>query len=128
MPTMLPSVAIALEEEVRKQVQDAEAADRRKRVIKASWRAVQFGLDIKATETFYARLLDQHPAARDLFPNDMNAQYRKLYEAVSLVVKFLDSPDELLPVLSDLGVRHIQYGVVRKYCEAVTDCFLWTLN
>ena len=124
---MLSSLVVP-HEECNQQDQDAELVDRRKQVIQSTWRAVQFGLDIKAAEIFYSRLFDQYPNVRDMFPNDMKTQYRKLYNAISLVVQFLDKPSELLPVLFDLGVRHVQYGVVREYYEAVTTCFLWTLN
>jgi hemoglobin-like flavoprotein len=102
--------------------------ERRKDVIRSSWRAVQFGLDVKATEIFYNKLFEEHPQVRSIFPNDMSAQYQKLYSAVSMVVRVLDEPEELLPVLKDLGIRHARYGATRDYYEAVTECFLWTLN
>jgi hemoglobin-like flavoprotein len=102
--------------------------ERRKDVIRSSWRAIQFGLDVKATEIFYNKLFEEHPQVRSIFPNDMSAQYQKLYSAVSMVVRVLDEPEELLPVLKDLGIRHARYGATRDYYEAVTECFLWTLN
>lgn len=125
---MMSSSTTPFQETIDEDDHDEELVERRRAVIKSSWRAVQFGLDAKATEIFYTRLFDQHPGVRDLFPDDMNAQYRKLYDAVSLVVQCLDSPNDLVPVLTELGVRHAQYGVVREYYSALTDCFLWTLN
>jgi hemoglobin-like flavoprotein len=77
---------------------------------------------------FYDRLFEQFPFVRSMFPDNMEAQYRKLFNAVSLVVKCLDDVEALAPVLKDLGVRHAGYGVVRAHYEAVTECFLWTLN
>jgi hemoglobin-like flavoprotein len=125
---LMPLSMTPLHEEITGHDDEAELVERRKAVIKSTWRAVQFGLDAKATEVFYTRLFDQYPGVRDLFPEDMNTQYKKLYDAVSLVVQCIDSPDDLVPALSDLGVRHAHYGVVREYYSAVTDCFLWTLN
>jgi hemoglobin-like flavoprotein len=108
--------------------QDELLLERRKRVIRTSWKAIQFGLDVKAAEVFYERLFAEHPAVRAIFPRSMQAQYRKLYAAVSLAVEVLDQPDVLLPVLKELGRQHAKYGVRREYYELVTDAFLWTLN
>ena len=106
-----------------------QAFERRKQVIKSTWRAVQFGLDVKATKMFYDRLFAEFPAVRSMFPDDMNAQYQKLYAAVSLTVKALDNVEEdLIPMLKDLGIRHSKYGVVPAHYAAVTECFVWTLN
>eukprot|EP00980_Cylindrotheca_fusiformis_P012420 scaffold3046_cov105-Cylindrotheca_fusiformis.AAC.19 len=102
--------------------------ERRKATIQKSWRAVQFGLDVKATQIFYDRLFDQYPEVRPMFQNDMKVQYRKLYSAVSLAVKSLDNVDALLPVLKDLGRKHAKYGVLRPHYAAVCDCFLYTMN
>ena len=104
---------------------------RRKQTIRSTWKAIEFGLDVKATKIFYDRLFDQFPIVRPMFADDMESQYHKLYKAVSLAVKCLESDEgmaALIPVLQDLGVRHAGFGVVRAHYEAVTECFLWTLN
>lgn len=108
--------------------QDELLLERRRKVIRTSWRAIQFGLDVKATEIFYERLFAEQPAVRAMFPENMQAQYRKLYVAVSLAVEVLDKPDVLMPVLRELGRQHSKYGVKREYYELVKDAFLWTLN
>jgi hemoglobin-like flavoprotein len=103
--------------------------ERRRKVVRSTWRAVEFGLDVKATELFYARLFDQFPSVRPMFKDNMEAQYQKLFKAVSLAVRCLDGElDKLVPVLQELGVRHGKLGVVRAHYEAVTECFLWTMN
>jgi hemoglobin-like flavoprotein len=107
---------------------EEQAFQRRQKVIKSTWRAVQFGLDVKATKMFYDRLFTQFPSVRSMFPDDMEAQYQKLYAAISLTVKGLDNVEDLIPVLKDLGIRHRKYGVIPVHYEAVTECFLWTLN
>ena len=111
------------EEESRK-----ELTERRKHTIRTTWRAVKFGLDVKATEVFYGKLFEEYPMVRPMFRDDMQAQYNKLYQAVSLAVDCLDDMDNLVPVLQKLGVAHAGFGVVRAHYEAVTECFLWTLN
>mmetsp|Transcript_20451 Transcript_20451/g.36905 ORF Transcript_20451/g.36905 Transcript_20451/m.36905 type:complete len:336 (+) Transcript_20451:84-1091(+) len=102
--------------------------ERRRQVLRSSWQAVRFGLDVRAVEIFYNKLFEDYPQVRDIFPSDMSKQYHKLYAAVGIVLQFLDRPDELLPVLRDLGIRHSKYGAKREYYEAVTETFLWTLN
>ena len=107
---------------------EREVFERRKKVIESSWRAVRFGLDVKASKLFYDKLFEEHPCTRELFQDDMTAQYNMLFGAVTRAVRFLDSPDDLIPVLKDLGMRHARYGVVAAHYEAFTECFLWTLN
>jgi hemoglobin-like flavoprotein len=107
---------------------EEELFERRKRTIQSSWNAVRIGLDVKASKLFYDRLFDKYPCVRPMFKKDMTLQYNKLFQAVSLAVRFLDNVEELVPVLQELGVRHAGYGVVRAHYEAVTECFLWTLN
>jgi hemoglobin-like flavoprotein len=102
--------------------------DKRKKVIQVTWKSIEFGLNVEATKIFYDRLFQEFPSVRPMFKDDMNSQYEKLYRTVSLAVRFLDNVDELVPFLQDLGVRHGKYGVVRAHYEAVTECFLWTLN
>jgi hemoglobin-like flavoprotein len=105
-----------------------ELTERRKHIIRTSWRAVKFGLDVKATEIFYDKLFEEYPMVRPMFQDDMESQYNKLYQAVSLAVDCLDDMDNLVPVLQKLGVAHGGFGVVRAHYEAVTECFLWTLT
>ena len=107
---------------------EEELTRRRIRVIKTSWRAVQLGVDVKATEIFYDRLFTKYPQVRGMFPLDMKSQYHKLYSTVSLVVDGIEDIDTLVPTIEDLGRRHARWGVVRPHYEAVIDCFLWTLQ
>ena len=107
---------------------EEELTRRRIRVIKTSWRAVQLGVDVKATEIFYDRLFTKYPQVRGMFPADMKSQYHKLYSTVSLVVDGIEDIDKLVPTIEDLGRRHSKWGVVRAHYEAVVDCFLWTLQ
>lgn len=121
-------IQTAAEEETRRKENQEELIARRKHTIRTSWRAVRFGLDVQATKIFYDRLFDQYPMVRPLFKDDMGVQYNKLYQAVSLAVDCLDDMETLVPVLQELGRAHAGFGTVRAHYEAVTDCFLWTLN
>jgi len=105
-----------------------DMVNRRKHTIRSTWCAVRMGLDVKATKIFYDRLFEQYPVVRPLFQDDMTIQYNKLFHAVSLAVDCLDKLDELIPVLQTLGRAHAGFGTVRAHYEAVTECFIWTLN
>jgi hemoglobin-like flavoprotein len=124
----LPANVVAMmEDELRKQNEN-ELIERRKHTVRASWRAVRFGLDVQATTIFYDRLFAEYPMVRPLFKDNMDVQYRKLFDAVSLVVDCMDDLDKLVPILQALGKAHAGFGTVRAHYEAVTECFLWMLN
>lgn len=118
---------VVLEQETTEK-DEMKRIERRKQTIRTTWRAVRFGLDVKATEIFYDRLFDQYPMVRPLFKDDMGLQYNKLYQAISLAVDCLDDLETLVPVLKGLGRAHAGFGTVRAHYEAVTECFIWTLN
>ena len=115
------------EQQKRKNEQD-ELMERRKLAVKSSWSAVRLGLDVEATNIFYTRLFEKYPTVRPLFKDDMNDQYKKLFQAVCLVVDGMDNLDSLVPVLHALGKAHAGFGTVRAHYGAVTECFLWMLN
>lgn len=106
---------------------DQELIRRRKLVIRSSWQAIRFSLNVEASKVFYDRLFDQFPMVRSMFSDDMQAQYNKLYQAVSMAVNCLDDLDRFRPTLQKLGIAHCSYGVERAHYEAVTECFVWTL-
>jgi hemoglobin-like flavoprotein len=83
-----------------------------------------------AARLFYARLFDIAPElSRTLFKHvDMPEQRRKLMQALALSVKTLERPDALVPVLQDLGRRHVHYGVRDEHYDTVGEALLWTLE
>jgi len=102
--------------------------ERRKLAVKSSWSAIRLGLDAQSTNIFYTRLFEKYPTVRPLFKDDMNAQYKKLFQAVCLVVDGMDNLESLVPILRALGKAHAGFGTVRAHYGAVTECFLWMLN
>ena len=119
---------VMMDDDERRKQNDTELLERRKHTIRSSWRAVRFELDVQATKIFYDRLFEEYPMVRPLFKDDMDVQYRKLFQAVSLVVDCMDDLDTLVPILQALGKAHAGFGTVRAHYEAVTECFLWVLN
>jgi serine phosphatase RsbU (regulator of sigma subunit) len=79
-------------------------------------------------ELFYRRLFADWPGVVPLFENvELAAQRKKLFATMTLVVSHLDRVDVVHPVLTELGKRHIGYGVTSDSYEAFTATFLEAL-
>ncbi|MFN8355335.1 MAG: globin family protein [Spirosomataceae bacterium] len=81
-----------------------------------------------AAELFYRRFFDLAPEVESLFKSDLKTQGVKLFQVISFVVLSLDNLSELLPVVQDLGRRHVWYGAQEAHYEAVGEALLWTIN
>jgi hemoglobin-like flavoprotein len=96
-------------------------------LVQMSWRRV---LPIKdaAAELFYHRLFGMDPTLRELFSGDMEEQSARLMQMVTAAVRGLDRMDALLPVVRELGMRHLNYGVRDEHYGTVGSALLWTLE
>ena len=81
-----------------------------------------------AAELFYNRLFELDPALKPLFKSDIKEQGRKLMKMIGLAVTGLDELNTLVPILQDLGKRHITYGVTVDHYNTVGEALLWTLE
>ena len=81
-----------------------------------------------AAELFYDKLFELDPGLKALFKTDMKMQGRKLMAMLKLAVKGLDDLEKLVPVVQDLGRRHVAYGVQRAHYATVGSALLWTLE
>ena len=81
-----------------------------------------------AASVFYARLFDLDPGLRRLFPEDLLDQQRKLMQLLGAGVRGLSRPEQLFPVLRDLGRRHTGYGVRPEDYDTVGAALIWTLE
>lgn len=63
------------------------------------------------TTRLYDKLFEADPTLRALFPEDLETQKSKLAHALRLAIDGLAAPSQLVPVLEDLGRRHVRYGV-----------------
>ena len=82
----------------------------------------------QAAELFYKNLFDINPALRLLFTGDMGQQGQKLMQMIGAAVGLLDRPDQLLPVLRQLGARHGGYGVQDSHYAEVGQALIQTLE
>lgn len=81
-----------------------------------------------AAGLFYGRLFELDPSLRPMFPSDMKEQGRKLMHMLTLAVRGLDRPDQLIPAVEMLGRRHAGYGVKPEHYGTVGAALLWTLE
>ena len=81
-----------------------------------------------AAALFYRRLFELDPALERMFKGDMTEQRRKLVQMLTAAVKGLDRLEQLVPVVEDLGRRHVGYGVTDAHYDTVGASLLWTLE
>lgn len=82
----------------------------------------------KAAEIFYARLFEIAPEVRPLFKADLTDQGAKLMKTLALAVSSLTNLPALVPVVEDLAVRHIDYGVKDEHYAPVGEALIYTLD
>lgn len=83
----------------------------RKRLVQESWESLVGNHDAVAV-AFYERLFEIDAGARELFARtNMVAQRWKFVQMLGEIVSNLDMPRELIPTVSALGRRHVDYGV-----------------
>lgn len=99
-----------------------------KQTIRDTWQRVG-ALGDTAAVLFYNRLFEIDPSTRPLFAGtEMKTQRGKLLQALALLVASLDRLDSLVPVLEDLGRRHVGYGVREAHYGSVGAALLCTFE
>ena len=81
-----------------------------------------------AAELFYGRLFTLDPSLRPLFKGDMVHQGRMLMAMLNSAVNGLTNLDAMVPVVRQLGARHVKYGVRDEHYATVGSALLWTLE
>jgi hemoglobin-like flavoprotein len=96
-------------------------------LVQSSFRLVEPILDA-AAGMFYDRLFELDPSLRHLFHTSREDQSRKLAQALAIVVKSLDRPEQIQGAVESLGRRHAAYGVRDDHYTTVGEALLWTLS
>ncbi len=65
-------------------------------------------------QLFYERLFKLDPGLRTLFRGDMIEQGHKFVLMLSLIVKEIENPEVLDPLMEDLAKQHALYGVTKR--------------
>lgn len=76
------------------------------------------------SQTFYARLFENHPEVRAYFKSDMQSQQDKLVDTLAVVLDTLERTDKAEGILTSLGERHVNYGVTPELYAYVEVAFL----
>jgi hemoglobin-like flavoprotein len=100
---------------------------RQKELVQESFSSIASIAD-DAASLFYQRLFELDPSLRGMFREDLTEQRKKLMQMITAAVKGLDRLEQLVPVVQDLGRRHVRYGVTEKHYETVGAALLWTLS
>ena len=82
----------------------------------------------QAAALFYDNLFAADPQLRPLFHGSLEHQGERLMKMIGGAVGLLDRPDALLPVLRNLGARHVGYGVQDRHYDTVGAALLKTLG
>ena len=96
-------------------------------LVKSSWAKVA-PIAEQAAELFYGKLFELNPEVKNLFKSDMKEQGRKLMAMLNTAVNSLDRVENIVPVLQDMGRRHVAYGVKDRDYDTVGEALLWTLE
>ena len=98
------------------------------KLIQDSWAAMEPIADA-VPGIFYAKLFEIDPSTKPMFTHtNMDAQHAKLMDAIDLVADTAGNLGVLVPVLEDLGRRHVDYGVEDKHYDSVGAALISTLE
>lgn len=96
-------------------------------LVQSSFEVLVENVDV-AAQTFYDHLFALDPSLKGMFREDMRVQGRKLMQMFLTLVNGLNQPEGLLPVLSDMGKRHVTYGVKPEHFPIVGKALLQTME
>jgi hemoglobin-like flavoprotein len=96
-------------------------------LVQESWAKVLPIADT-AGKLFYTNLFEADPSLKALFKGDVDQQAAKLMDMINAAVGKLDKPDLLVPILEQLGRRHVGYGVIPSHYDTVGASLLKTLE
>lgn len=100
-------------------------------LVQTSFEAVK-PIAATAAEIFYTKLFELDPKLKPLFPaadeDKMKEQGNKLMTMLSGAVAGLSNIEALIPVLQDLGKRHVAYRVEKSHYDTVGAALIATLE
>jgi methyl-accepting chemotaxis protein len=96
-------------------------------LVQASWAQVA-PIAPQAAALFYQNLFEADPTLKPLFKGDMVQQGQKLMQMIGAAVNKLGELGTLVPILQNLGRRHVDYGVQPSHYDTVGAALLKTLS
>lgn len=98
------------------------------KLVKQSWRLFRNIEPSIVGDLFYSKLFADHPSLRKMFPKDMNQQYTKLIDTITVIVIRLDHLELITGEIAAMAQRHTGYGVKPEHYKLVGEALLWTLE
>ena len=96
-------------------------------LVQESWKSVE-PISDTAADLFYGKLFELDPSLKELFPDDMAEQKKKLMQTLAVCVNGLNDLGEIVPAVRALGQRHVGYQVKDEQYDTVGQALLWTLG
>lgn len=96
-------------------------------LVRSTFAAVVPTADAFST-TFYKHLFELEPDLRAMFPDDLVAQRNKLIDELLMIVDCLGRLPALAARTTELGRRHVDYGVEPHHYDLVLDALLFALD
>jgi methyl-accepting chemotaxis protein len=97
------------------------------RLVQDSWETVA-AIAPQAAALFYHNLFLADPSLQPLFTGNMTQQGQRLMQMIGTAVGQLNELERLVPLLQDLGRRHVGYGVRAAHYQTVGGVLLRTLE
>jgi nitric oxide dioxygenase len=97
-------------------------------LIKKSWGVIRKMDTAVIGDIFYSKLFFDNPKLRQMFPQNMEDQYRKFNDMLNTIVERLEKLDELKGDIVAMAKRHNDYGVKPQHYSMVGIALIWTLQ
>lgn len=82
----------------------------------------------KLADLLYQELFRKEPKASALFRGDMKEQQGKLLRMLTVAVEHIDNPEELKPMLQNLGMIHHSFGIEAHHFTSFGDALIVALK
>jgi hemoglobin-like flavoprotein len=98
-----------------------------RRIVQDTWTQVAAD-QISAANLFYSRLFELDPSIQYLFKGDLDDQKMRLMGMFNVAVRGLDKLEEMIPMLEDLGKRHVSYSVLEEHYSTMGEALLYMIE
>ena len=97
-------------------------------LVKKSWRVFRQLDPVIIGDLFYEKLFTDQPSFEKMFKTERSQQSRKLIDMLTIMVGRIHNFDSIGREISQLGARHVRYGVKPEHYAAVGKALIWTLR
>jgi hemoglobin-like flavoprotein len=106
---------------------ECNVTERQKQIVSETFPLIR-EMALPVSLLFYGRLFDLDPSLRQLFKIDMKEQSKKLVATLDALVEGIYDWQRIVPVLRELGQRHVGYGVKEKHYDTVCSALVWAFG